>query len=61
MEGILGHTLYRSLTIDKKELVNLAVKAGELDLNPDANKSEEEQVSLVRKVVNIVAADTPEE
>lgn len=59
--GTLAHTLYRSLSNDKKELVKRSVRAGELDLTPDTEKPEKEQLKLVRKVVDIVAADTPAE
>lgn len=59
--GTLAHTLYRSLTSDKKDLVKRAVKAGDLDLKPDTERSDGEQTDLVKKVVEIVAADTPAE
>lgn len=59
--GTLDNITYWSRNNLKKDLVKRDVRDGELDLTPDTEIPENYQLMLVKKVVYIVAADSPAE
>lgn len=59
VDRTVAYTLYRPITRAKKTLVIRAVKEGELDLKPDANNPDDEQLWLLIWVIDIFAAVSP--
>lgn len=54
----LAHTLYRSLSKDKKEVVKRSLRNGELVLTPSTDIDKSNQLELVEILIRIVAKDT---
>lgn len=53
----LGMTFYRSLEFSRKEVVNNAVRTGELVLTPYAD-STIDQIEIVNKIINFMVKDS---
>lgn len=54
----LAHTLYRSLSSDKKYILKRALPSGEIFLTPSDDISKSNQIELVEKLMQIGANDT---
>lgn len=57
----LSHTLYHSRTSDKRELVKLGLRTGEIILTPSSNILRSNKLQFVEKIIQLVAKNTPVE
>lgn len=54
----LAHSLYRSMSKYKKEVIKRSLRKGELVLTPSTNIDESDQLVVVEQVIQLVAKDT---
>lgn len=61
MVPALGIILYRSLSLSRKDMVDIHVKTGELILDPLEQTYPTDEMKIVGSIIKIVAKDPPTE